>query len=60
MLLETTDEDWDDAFDLLVMSVVRAVRAAAEPLRADGGGSIVTITSRTVKEASGSIVLPSA
>ena len=56
LLLDTTDQDWYDAFDLLVMSVVRFVRAAADPLR-DGGGSIVNITSRTVKEPSESIVL---
>jgi 3-oxoacyl-[acyl-carrier protein] reductase len=54
--LETTDEDWYDAFDLLVMSVVRTVRAAAEPL-ADGGGTIVNITSRSVKEAIDALVL---
>lgn len=56
LLLDTTDQDWYDAYDLLVMSVVRFVRAAADPLREDGG-SIVNITSRTVKEASDSIVL---
>ncbi|MFB6079560.1 MAG: SDR family oxidoreductase [Haloferacaceae archaeon] len=54
--LETTDEDWYDAFDLLVMSVVRTVRAAAPHLR-DGGGTIVTVTSRSVKEAIDSLVL---
>ena len=74
LLLDTSDEDWYEAFDLLVMSVVRFVRAAADHLRdgggergdaraspdeqsGSGGGSIVTITSRTVKEASDSIVL---
>lgn len=57
LLLETDDADWYQAFDLLVMSVVRAVRAAADHLRTDGGGSVVNITSRTVKEASDSIVL---
>lgn len=55
--LETTDEDWYDAFDLLVMSVVRLVRMTADDLRADGGGTIVTITSRSVKEAIDSLVL---
>jgi len=55
--LETTDEDWYDAFDLLVMSVVRTVRAAADHLEADGGGTIVNITSRSVKEAIPSLVL---
>ncbi|WP_253736803.1 SDR family oxidoreductase [Halohasta salina] len=55
--LETTDDEWYDAFDLLVMSVVRLVRESAEYLRADGGGTIVTITSRSVKEALDGLVL---
>ncbi|MFB6111806.1 MAG: SDR family oxidoreductase [Halobacteriaceae archaeon] len=55
--LGTTDEDWYRAFDLLVMSVVRTVRAAADPLQADDGGTIVTITSRSVKEAIDALVL---
>jgi NAD(P)-dependent dehydrogenase (short-subunit alcohol dehydrogenase family) len=55
--LETTDEDWYEAFDLLVMSVVRLVRAAADHLRAAGGGTVVTITSRSVKEAIDALVL---
>jgi 3-oxoacyl-[acyl-carrier protein] reductase len=55
--LETADEDWYDAYDLLVMSVVRLCRAAADPLRAGEGGTIVTITSRSVKEAIDSLVL---
>jgi 3-oxoacyl-[acyl-carrier protein] reductase len=55
----TTDEDWYDAYDLLVMSVVRSVREAAPHLRADGGGTVVNITSRVVKEASPSNVLSS-
>lgn len=57
--LEADDEEWYYAYDLLVMSVVRAVRAAAPHLRADGGGTIVNITSQTVKEASASNVLSS-
>jgi 3-oxoacyl-[acyl-carrier protein] reductase len=55
--LETTDEEWYEAYDMLVMSVVRAVRAAAEHLRADGGGSVVNITSMSVKEPSDKLVL---
>ena len=55
--LDTDDDDWYDAYDLLVMSVVRLCRAAAEPLREDGGGTIVNITSRSVKEAIDSLVL---
>jgi 3-oxoacyl-[acyl-carrier protein] reductase len=43
------DTAWFDTFERLVMSVVRVVRAAAPQLR-DGGGSVVSITSRTVRE----------
>ncbi|UPM44457.1 SDR family oxidoreductase [Halocatena salina] len=55
--LETDDEDWQDAYELLVMSVVRLAREAHPHLRDDGGGTIVTITSRSVKEALDSLVL---
>lgn len=55
--LETTDEDWYQAFDLLVMSVVRLVRESAEHLRADGGGTIVNIASMSTKEAIDALVL---
>lgn len=55
--LDTDDEDWYHAYDLLVMSVVRLCREASEPLAADGGGTIVNITSRSVKEAIDSLVL---
>ncbi|WP_049972264.1 SDR family oxidoreductase [Haladaptatus cibarius] len=58
--MELDDEDWYGAFDLLVMSVVRLVREAAPHLREDGGGTIVTITSRSVKEAIPSLVLSNA
>lgn len=49
MDLETAD--WDHAHELLLMSVVHLVRESADALRADGGGTIVNITSRSVKEA---------
>jgi 3-oxoacyl-[acyl-carrier protein] reductase len=49
--LDTDDEDWYHAFDLLVMSVVRLVHQAAPHFRDGDGGTIVTITSRSVKEA---------
>jgi 3-oxoacyl-[acyl-carrier protein] reductase len=58
--MEMDDDDWYDAFDLLVMSVVRLAREAAPYLREDGGGTIVTITSRSVKEAIPSLVLSNA
>ena len=54
--LEISDEDWQWTYETLVMSVVRTVREAAPHLR-DGGGTIVTIASRTVKEAADNMVL---
>ena len=54
---ETTDEEWYEAYDLLVMSTVRLVREATPHLRDDGGGSIVTSTSKSVKEAIDGLVL---
>jgi len=58
--LDTTDEQWYDAFDLLVMSAVRLIREAAPYLRAEGGGSVVTIASLSVKEAVDDLVLSNA
>ncbi len=55
--LETDDEDWYHAYDLLVMSVVRTVRAAHPTITEDGGGTVVTITSRSVREVIDDLVL---
>lgn len=57
LFLDTTDDDWYKAVDLLVMSVVRIVRESAEHLKRDRGGTIVNITSISVKEAIESLVL---
>lgn len=48
-VLDIDDAAWFGAYERLVLSVVRVVRAAAPQLR-DGGGSVVSITSRTVRE----------
>lgn len=55
--LQTSEEDWYDAFDLLVMSVVRLVQETVDPLKESDNGTIVNITSRSVKEAINSLVL---
>jgi NAD(P)-dependent dehydrogenase (short-subunit alcohol dehydrogenase family) len=55
--LGTTGDDWQDAYELLVRSAEGLCRAASEPLRADGGGTIVSITSKSVKEAVDGLVL---
>lgn len=46
---ELTDADWQGAFDLVLMSTVRLIRAALPHLR-QTQGSIVTLTSWSVKQ----------
>ncbi|MFW5945537.1 MAG: SDR family oxidoreductase [Candidatus Natronoplasma sp.] len=54
--IDTDDRDWYESFDLLVMSVVRSVRESVEYLK-KGEGTIVNITSMSVKEAIPNLVL---
>ncbi|KAB2976094.1 SDR family oxidoreductase [Streptomyces sp. SS1-1] len=51
-LQELTDDDWATGFDLYFYNVVRACRAALAPMRAQGGGSIVNISSASPAEPS--------
>ena len=48
--LETDDRDWIEAYEILVMSVVWATRAAYPHLADGDGGSIVTIGSLSARE----------
>jgi NAD(P)-dependent dehydrogenase (short-subunit alcohol dehydrogenase family) len=45
--LSVGDGDWEELFQVNVMSAVRACRAALPPMLAAGGGSIVTISSES-------------
>jgi 3-oxoacyl-[acyl-carrier protein] reductase len=45
-----TDEDWQAAFNLTLMSAVRLIRGILPAMRAGGSGSILTVTSMSVKE----------
>ena len=45
-----TDEDWQEAFNLTLMSAVRLIRGILPAMRVGGGGSILTVTSMSVKE----------
>jgi 3-oxoacyl-[acyl-carrier protein] reductase len=54
------DEDWYAAYDLLVMSVVRTVRAARPHLEAGDGGTITGITSGTVRQVKDNLILSNA
>ena len=45
-----TDDDWQAAFNLTLMSAIRLIRGVLPSMRASGGGSILTVTSMSVKE----------
>lgn len=44
------DADWESAFNLTLMSAVRMIRGVLPILRAQGSGSILTVTSSSIKE----------
>ena len=44
------DEDWESAFNLTFMSVVRFVRAVLPHMRKTDGGRIINVTSTSVKQ----------
>lgn len=45
-----SDDDWQVAFNLTLMSAVRLIRGVLPAMRKAGGGSVLTITSMSVKE----------
>jgi 3-oxoacyl-[acyl-carrier protein] reductase len=51
-LLDVTDEQWDEAWQLNVMSYVRAIRAVVPGMRERGGGVIVNVSSTAAKRPS--------
>ncbi len=50
--LEVTDEQWDEGWQLNVMSYVRSIRAAVPGMRERGGGVIVNVSSTAGKRPS--------
>jgi len=48
--LSLDDQAWQNAFELLLLSVVRSVRLVVPSMRARGGGAILVGTSSSVKE----------
>jgi 3-oxoacyl-[acyl-carrier protein] reductase len=52
-----SDEAWQSAFELTLMSAVRLIRGVLPHMRSGGGGSIITITSLSVKEPITSLLL---
>lgn len=57
---EVTDEAWQQWFEALVLSYVRAVRAALPHLKASGKGAVVAIESTSVKQPIPQLVLSTA
>lgn len=51
-LLEIADADWIAAFDMMFLGAVRLTRAVAPTMRAQGGGSIVILSSFAALEPS--------
>ncbi|SEW16439.1 SDR family oxidoreductase [Natrinema salifodinae] len=55
--LETDEQDWYQAYDLLVMSVVWTIESAYDHLLDSEYGTITCITSRTVREVADGLLL---
>jgi NAD(P)-dependent dehydrogenase (short-subunit alcohol dehydrogenase family) len=48
-ILELSDVQWSETFEIQIMTVVRGLRAAIPLLRANGGGAIVTTAAFSVR-----------
>ncbi len=57
---EIDDEAWQAGFELVVLSYVRAVRAALPHLKAGDGGAVVAIESTSVKQPIDNLLLSTA
>jgi len=58
--VDTTEREWYQAYDLLVMSVVWATKAARPHLVESDAGTVVNVTSTSVREAIDGLVLSNA
>lgn len=52
-IVETTDQEWQEAFDLTLFPAIRATRLAVPYMRQRGGGAVVMIASIYGREAGG-------
>src|SRR6056297_349346 len=57
-VLDTTERDWYEAYDLLVMSAVWVTKAAHPHLMESDAGTVVNVTSTSVREAIDGLDLP--
>ncbi|MCC3375132.1 SDR family oxidoreductase [Cohnella sp. REN36] len=56
---QLSDADWQSAFELTLLSYIRAIRAALPHMRAKGFGRIVNFTSSSIKEPIDNLMLSS-
>lgn len=56
-LMDFADEDWQQAFDLNLLSFVRFIRAAAPIMKENGGGHILNIASSSIKQSIDNLLL---
>ena len=59
-VLEVSDDQWRESFDLIFMSALRLSRTAIPVMREGGGGSIVNLASLTAKQPIDGIALSNA
>ncbi len=52
-----SDQSWQEAFELNLLSTIRMIRSVLPSMRQRGGGAILTITSITVKEPAEQLIL---
>src|SRR5699024_12366104 len=51
------DEDWQKAYELVLVSAIRAIRAVVPHMKKQGGGHIVNSTSSSVKRVIDNLIL---
>ena len=51
------DEDWQDAFELTLLSYIRTIREVLPHMRANGGGRILCSTSSSIKAVLDNLIL---
>ena len=57
LFVDLTDENWEEAFHLTLMSAVRLCREVIPHMRRQGGGRIITMTSISVKQPEENLML---
>lgn len=57
LFTDFTDEDWQNAFELNLLSFIRMIREVLPSMKENGGGRIVNVASSSVKESLDNLIL---